>query len=203
VLDGPSAQFVSKQGHRLTAFGELGRFLRRLLLERQVILDGELALPDATGRTVFSDLMARRNAAQYFAFDVLMFNGKDLRERPLVERKKILKSLLPQPSSRVHYVDHLAEHGTALFRLACQHDLEGIVAKRADSPYAMAGRKSPWRKIKNPNYSQREGPVSRGRSEVFRSRISKGFANGCIHPAASWSARFRGLWRSRKCQEST
>jgi bifunctional non-homologous end joining protein LigD len=157
VLDGPSAQFVSKQGHRLTAFGELGRFLRRLLLETQVILDGELALPDATGRTVFSDLLARRNAAQYFAFDVLMFNGKDLRERPLVERKKILKSLLPQPSSRVHYVDHLAEHGTALFRLACQHDLEGIVAKRADSPYAMAGRKSPWRKIKNPNYSQRKG----------------------------------------------
>jgi hypothetical protein len=57
----------------------------------------------------------------------------------------------------VHYVDHLAEHGTALFRLARQHDLEGIVAKRADSPYAMAGRKSPWRKIKNRNYSQREG----------------------------------------------
>ena len=136
VLDGPTAQFVSKQGHRLTAFGELGRFLRRLLPGTQVILDGELALPDATGRTVFADVMARRNAAHYFAFDVLMLNGNDLRERPLVERKKILKSLLPQPSSRVHYVDHLAEHGTALFRLACQHDLEGIVAK----PWQAASR---------------------------------------------------------------
>jgi ATP-dependent DNA ligase len=139
------------------AFGDLGRFLRRLLPGTQVILDGELALPDATGRTVFSELMARRNAAHYFTFDVLMLNRQDLRGQPLVERKKILKSFLPQPSSRVHYVDHLAEHGTALFRLACQHDLEGIVAKRADSPYAMAGRKSPWCKIKNPNYSQREG----------------------------------------------
>jgi bifunctional non-homologous end joining protein LigD len=157
VLDGPTAQFVSRQGHRLTAFGELGQFMGCLLSGTQVILDGELALPDASGRTVFADLMARRNAAHYFAFDVLMLNGKDLRTRSLVERKKILKSLLSQPSSRVHYVDHLAEHGTALFRLACQHDLEGIVAKRADSPYAMSGRKSPWRKIKNPDYSQREG----------------------------------------------
>jgi bifunctional non-homologous end joining protein LigD len=157
VLDGPTAQFVSRQGHRLTAFGELGRYMGRLLHGTQAILDGELGLSDASGRTVFADLMSRRNAAHYFAFDVLMLNGKDLRGRPLVERKKILKFLLPQPSSRVHYVDHLAEHGTALFRLACQHDLEGIVAKQTDSPYAMAGRKSPWRKIKNPNYSQREG----------------------------------------------
>ena len=53
VLDGPTAQFVSKQGHRLTAFGELGRFMGRLLPGIQVILDGELALHDARDALFF------------------------------------------------------------------------------------------------------------------------------------------------------
>jgi hypothetical protein len=60
---------------------------------------------------------------------------------------------------RVHYVDDVLEHGTALFRLACQHDLEGIVAKQAESPYAMMGRKSPCppgARLKTQIYSQRE-----------------------------------------------
>ena len=71
--------------------------------------------------------MARRGIAHYLAFDVLSLNGEDLRGRSLCERKQMQKLLLPQPSSRVHHVDHVVEHGSALFQLVCQHDLEGVV----------------------------------------------------------------------------
>ena len=54
-------------------------------------------------------------------------------------------------------VDHTRSTGTELYRLACQFDLEGIVAKRADSPYLDNERTPHWIKIKNPSYSQKEG----------------------------------------------
>jgi hypothetical protein len=100
-----------------------------------VILDGELAVTDHMGRTIFADLMQRRNLARYFAFDLLWLNGEDLRHLPLVTRKEKLKRILPSRSAHVLYVDHSRDNGTALYRLACQLDLEGIVAKRADSIY--------------------------------------------------------------------
>ena len=53
--------------------------------------------------------------------------------------------------------------GRRLYELACQLDLEGIVAKRADSPYEENARNPSWIKIKNPTYSQKEG-----RADLFK-----------------------------------
>jgi ATP-dependent DNA ligase len=62
------------------------------------------------------------------------------------------------------YVDHTKGAGQRLYDLACQLDLEGIVAKRADSPYKEdTTHTPPWIKIKNPNYSQKEG-----RGDLFK-----------------------------------
>ena len=54
-------------------------------------------------------------------------------------------------------MDHVRRYGTALYRLACEHDLEGIVAKRIDQPYDPGNQREGWLKIKNPAYTQREG----------------------------------------------
>jgi bifunctional non-homologous end joining protein LigD len=83
-------------------------------------------------------------------FDVPCWNGQDVRSWPLVERKVLLAELLPTTGT-VHRLTWLETHGTALFKQACELDLEGIVAKRTDAPYR-AGRQDAWRKIRNYDY---------------------------------------------------
>ena len=87
---------------------------------------------------------------------LLSLNGMDLRKLPLLARKDKLKRILSSRSPHILYVDHSRGNGTALYRLACQLDLE-IVAKRADSRYEDSPNVRHWIKIKNPAYSQREG----------------------------------------------
>jgi bifunctional non-homologous end joining protein LigD len=88
-----------------------------------------------------------------------MIDGRDLREMPLAARKTRLAHLA-EAVDRLHYVEHLRIHGEALFAKAVELDLEGIVAKRADSPYR-AGRQPSWVKIKNPDYWRRKALRSR------------------------------------------
>jgi bifunctional non-homologous end joining protein LigD len=64
-------------------------------------------------------------------FDLLWLNGQDLRERSLIERKRMLRAVVPERSSALLYAGHIAQHGVELFRLACERDLEGVVAKAA------------------------------------------------------------------------
>jgi ATP-dependent DNA ligase len=101
--------------------------------------------------------MHHRQKARFYAFDLLRVNGQDLRSLPLLTRKQRLKRLIPAGSHSISYVDHVRRHGKALYRLACEHDLEGIVAKRVDQPYDPNTQRDGWLKIKNPAYSQREG----------------------------------------------
>jgi hypothetical protein len=69
---------------------------------------------------------------------------------------------IPKQSLHLLYCDHVEEHGEELFRLACEHDLEGIVAKHKSSPCLSGGGETTWLKIRNPNYSQLAG-----RDELF------------------------------------
>jgi ATP dependent DNA ligase domain len=71
----------------------------------------------------------------FIAFDLLYLNGKDLRMLPLIERKAALKKLLRRKRSRILYLDHVESDGRLLFEQIIAMDLEGIVAKRKDSPY--------------------------------------------------------------------
>lgn len=79
--------------------------------------------------------MQSRKEARYFAFDLVWINGEDLRKRPLLERKARLESVAPSRSAHILYVDHVQATGTRLYQAACELDLEGILAKRADSRY--------------------------------------------------------------------
>jgi bifunctional non-homologous end joining protein LigD len=93
---------------------------------------------------------------------VLWLDGKDQRSQPLLERKRILRSIVPKQPSILLYADHVEQYGIAFFRLACEQDLEGIVAKRKAGAYGDS-----WFKIRNPVYSQYEG-----RRELFEKKYA-------------------------------
>jgi bifunctional non-homologous end joining protein LigD len=93
----------------------------------------------------------------FYAFDLLQLEGEDLRSRPLIERKELLRGLIPEQPSVLLYASHIERTGKEFFLVACEQDLEGIVAKLRYGSYG-----EHWYKIRNPNYSQ-----YRGRRELF------------------------------------
>ena len=123
------------------------------------ILDGEIAVnaddgaPDFTalrrrlGRsTTSSRAAAAARPATFFAFDVLWHNRIDLRDRPLTERLELLESL--GLGGALVAVDTFPGKAAQVLEFAQAHELEGCVAKRADSPY-QSGRATSWLKFKS------------------------------------------------------
>ncbi len=110
------------------------------------VLDGEVVVLDAEGRPRFQRLQ-QRSQATLFAFDCLAAEGRDLRARPLLERKEALRRIL-RGQSAIRFVDHVPTDGLGFFDEVRALGLEGIVAKRADSPY-VPGRSRDWRKIRS------------------------------------------------------
>ena len=89
----------------------------------------------------------------------MAFDITDLGSLPLDERRRRLQGILPKRSPIVSEALSVAGRGRELFELMCINDLEGVVAKRLADPY---GGRVRWLKIKNPDYSQKEG-----RAELF------------------------------------
>ena len=83
----------------------------------------------------------------YHAFDLLYLNGRDLRRTALLNRKQALRSILKAAPPTLVYVDFLQADGERVFAQACRMGLEGIVAKRVDTPYR-SGRQDSWIKVK-------------------------------------------------------
>src|SRR3974390_3204035 len=104
------------------------------------------------GIASFDRIRYRHHDASVFlyAFDLIEFNGDDLRRDPLVVRKPTLASLLSRASPGLRFNEHLDEKdGPLVFAHACKMGLEGIVSKRRDSFYR-SGRSPDWIKSKNP-----------------------------------------------------
>ncbi len=119
---------------------------------RSALIDGEIAVTDERGQTDFGALQdalaAGRGGFNYYAFDLLYLDGKDLRSRPLRERKRLLQNLLATaPGGPLIYSDHVQGNGERVFKHARELNLEGIVSKRAGDPYR-SGRTTSWLKIK-------------------------------------------------------
>jgi len=76
-----------------------------------------------------------RSDPVYCAFDLLWLNGSDYREKPLLHRKAVLRQIVPSGSPCVLHDTEIMERGVDLFRVACERNLEGIVAKHRDSVY--------------------------------------------------------------------
>jgi ATP-dependent DNA ligase len=90
---------------------------------------------------------ARSDPAWLFAFDMLEMHHADVRKLSLLDRKEMLGDMLAEAGAvRIRYTGHI-EDGLALFKVATQLRLEGVVGKRANAPYTR-GRSSDWVKIK-------------------------------------------------------
>ncbi|OLC85687.1 MAG: DNA ligase D [Gemmatimonadetes bacterium] len=149
----------SRKGLEYTeSFPEIARAVKAIPFEG-VILDGELVVLNEAGRPNFNMLQARarlgarearraaiESPATLYVFDLLAFGGYDLRKLPLVKRKEILRKILPQ-TGPLRYSEHFEKNGEALYEQVVKLGLEGIMAKKADSPYR-SGRSSDWLKIR-------------------------------------------------------
>ncbi|MGH6735410.1 MAG: DNA ligase D [Methyloceanibacter sp.] len=117
------------------------------------LIDGEAAYVLPSGVTDFKSLQEHIDSAdpaiRYFAFDLLFLDGKDLRKKPLIERKERLRKLMAAKgvSDFLIYSDHVLGSGQAFYDEASAAGLEGIMSKRADTPYR-SGRGKDWLKIK-------------------------------------------------------
>ncbi len=132
----------------------------RKCVKKRVILDGELVVltdgkPDFYAlqrRSLMTDsfrisLAAKKNHVQFAAYDILYFNGKDLTDKPLMERKEMLSKAVTE-GHNLSVSRWIEKNGVAFFELAKKENLEGIVAKKKDGLYFIGKRTSEWIKIK-------------------------------------------------------
>jgi bifunctional non-homologous end joining protein LigD len=135
----------------------------RALPTDSVIIDGEAVCLRDDGSSDFNALRSQRTCktARLMAFDLLFIGGQDLRGFPLEERRAMLAALLRnEPYDGLWFSGEVeGSQGAALFRQACEMNLEGIVSKRKGRPYR-SGPTKDWLKVRCPEY--RRGPSFSG-----------------------------------------
>jgi bifunctional non-homologous end joining protein LigD len=154
-------RLVSRRGRDQTAqypeLDNLARFINAL----QAVVDGEIVAADDQGRPSFERLQQRMNLSSprdieraktkvpvmLFLFDLLWLDGRDVTHEPVEERRRLLEDIVTV-TGPVALTVVIEEHGKAFFDQAKQLGFEGIIAKRAGSPYLPARRTKDWRKIK-------------------------------------------------------
>lgn len=129
-------------------------------VKKTCILDGELIIikegvPDffeIQRRSLMSnkfkiELAAKKYPASFAAFDILYYDGEPVVDKPLMERKKLLAKAFRE-NEKLALSRYVETAGTALFDLAKQQNLEGVVAKKKNSLYKLDTRTKEWIKIK-------------------------------------------------------
>jgi bifunctional non-homologous end joining protein LigD len=118
----------------------------------RAVLDGEIIVADNSGIPDFQKLQHYNKSTSghliYYVFDILFYQGKDLTSLPLIQRKDLLKTLLPL-DEHIKYSEHIWNDGESFFNAAKQKGIEGIVAKHSRSVYKPGTRTKQWLKIKN------------------------------------------------------
>ena len=138
-------------------------------IETSYVIDGELCALDAQGRSRFQLLqnaLNKRAKLLYVVFDALFVEGQDIRDKPLLVRKEILKALLPR-DPLLRYSEHVVEFGRQEFAKAQRAHEEGVIAKRAAGLYHSGKRTREWLKFKA---IQEQEVVIVGYTEPRRSR---------------------------------
>ena len=170
------AKLFTRRGLDWTArFGSaIATALARLPVE-EAIVDGEVIVEGAGGASDFSALQAdlgggRSDRLVFYLFDLLYFDGFDLRPSPLLARKETLATLLRTAPGVLRYSEHFEEEGEMVLRHACRLSLEGVVSKDRDASYR-SGRGKEWIKSK---CSERQEFVVAGYTPSSTSRKAVG-----------------------------
>ncbi|MCD9015242.1 DNA ligase D [Parachryseolinea silvisoli] len=160
------------------------------------IVDGEVVVVKDSGASDFGSLQNWRSEADgqllYYVFDLLWLEGKDLRHLPLTTRREVLKALSPK-EGHIQISDAFEVSGTEFYNAAKEMGLEGMIAKKADSPYVSGERTYHWLKIKADErqemviggYTRNEGSsklfssllvgVYQGKRLVYTGKVGTGF----------------------------
>ena len=116
------------------------------------VFDGEILVVNDKGISNFGNIQNWRSEADgnlvYYIFDLLWYEGKDLRDLPLIQRQAILKEILPDDHDQIRISKVFEASGKEFFAAAQKMGLEGIIAKKADSTYLANSRSADWLKIK-------------------------------------------------------
>ena len=147
---GGTATLVSRNGNDLTdRFQQVAKAIEKAVRTPDCVLDGEVCALDEQGRSSFSAMQqaASETPIVYYVFDVLEIDGEPVVDLPLTERRKRLEKLLDRRNPTVR-LSETFDDGKALLEAAKKQGLEGIIAKRADSRYAVGRRARDWLKIK-------------------------------------------------------
>ncbi|HEY9176599.1 MAG TPA: DNA ligase D [Flavipsychrobacter sp.] len=121
-------------------------------IKANIVVDGEIVVLDKEGKPGFQ-LLQQYNPGSgelitYYVFDVLLVNGESVQHKTQLERKALLKELLPD-NDWVKYCDHIDSKGTKFFSQAQKLGLEGIIAKKKQASYEEGRRTGNWLKIRN------------------------------------------------------
>lgn len=151
ACDGGAVRCYTRSGKDWTEkFGPIPEALAKLDLP-DTLLDGEVIVTDASGRSDFGALQRALkedpSSLSFMVFDILRHAGKDLKARPLSERKAMLEKALARPKAPIHLSTSIEGDGDRISRLACSRGFEGIIAKKADGRYR-SERSRDWLKIK-------------------------------------------------------
>lgn len=152
-VEGNSVRLQTRGGHDYTSrFGDVAFALVDWADGRPMVLDGEMVITDATGKTDFQALQnylrsPKGKTPTYIVFDLLALDGVDLRGQHLTQRKEKLEAIMQDCPKNLYYSRHLMGNGKESFTTACEMGMEGIVGKKADSVYS-GTRNGDWIKLK-------------------------------------------------------
>jgi bifunctional non-homologous end joining protein LigD len=179
---GGEATLVSRNGNDLTQrFANVAKELAKAVKSPGCVLDGEVCALDEQGRPSFSAMQQGKPGTPivYEIFDLLELDGEPLVDLPLRERGKRLEALLDRRNRTVRLSEQF-EDGRALYEAARRQVLEGVVAKRLDSPYREGKRTREWLKIK-----------THGRQEF----VIAGYTKGQGRRTGRFGSLVLGVWR--------
>jgi bifunctional non-homologous end joining protein LigD len=179
---GSEATLVSRNGNDLTGrFLTVAKELAKAVKTPDCVLDGEVCALDEQGRPSFSAMQQAKPGTPivYEVFDLLELDGEPLVDLPLRERRTRLEALLDRRNRTVR-LSETFEDGKALLEAAKQQGLEGIIAKRLDSPYRQGKRTREWLKIK-----------THGRQEF----VIAGYTKGQGRRSGRFGSLVLGVWR--------
>jgi bifunctional non-homologous end joining protein LigD len=147
TVAGGEVTLTSRNGNDLTdRFREVAQAAALAIRSTDAVLDGEICALDDQGRSRFSLLQEGAGTPVLMLFDLLELESEPLTDEPLIERRRKLERLVTGDGGVI--VSPQFDDGPSLLAAARAQELEGVVAKKADSPYRPGRRSADWHKLK-------------------------------------------------------
>jgi bifunctional non-homologous end joining protein LigD len=151
IRSGGCMRLISRNGNDFSArFPSVARALAKL--PDDTVVDGEIVALDESGRPSFNVLQNYKHSdtpLQFYAFDLLHLAGRNLCDRPLDERRELLRTkVMPRMADQIRFSESFEASPADLISAAKKQGLEGIIAKRRDSLYEPGRRSGAWVKMR-------------------------------------------------------